>query len=271
MKRIQAVIPALALFAILACSVGAAGASTTSTVGFAVYKVQLASTGFSQSFTVNESISPTPNLSYDKLIIGVVSGSTEFNYSRSINSSLDLAPFVPAITNQTFTYSNASASASLSVAKNGTVPVMFHGASFSLASYSLSASLTVNGTSEKVSGALETFPSGLIYSVKVSAPVPDLAGIGALNMTIPSLASLSPLSTQLQQLGGTSSGTVSLSLTLLSTSMPLNGPSASPAEQVASIGIGAGAVATVLALGLGVRHRRSHQPEQTVQSEYSVD
>jgi hypothetical protein len=271
MKRTEAVIPALALFAILACSVGAAGASPTTTTGFAVYKVQLTSMGVTQSFTVNESISPTPNVSYDKLTIGVVSGSTEFNYSRSINSSLDVAPLIPAITNQTFSYKSASSSASVAVAKNGTVPVAFHGASYKLASYSVVASFVVNGTSEKINGALEAFPSGLVYFVTVSAPVPDLAGLAALNMTLPSLSSLSTLSAPLQSLGGSTSGAVVVSLTLLSTSMPLNSPTASPVEQVASIGIGAGAAVTVLALGLGVRHRRNQQPEQPARTEYSVD
>ncbi len=49
-----------------------------------------------------------------------------------------------------------------------------------MTSYALTAKINGNGTTETISGALSTFPSGLIYSVKFSAPIPSLSGLGAL-------------------------------------------------------------------------------------------
>jgi hypothetical protein len=273
MKRTEAVVTALALLAILLSSVGTASAATT---GFAVYGVQFSSMGVSHSFTVNESVSATSNVKYDKLILGVVSGTTELNYSRSINSSLDVSPFLPAISNQTFSYSTGSTSASVAIAKNGTVPVKFHGASYKLTSFSLSAKVSANGTSTTVTGALETFPSGLVYLLKVSALVPalpDLQGLASQNLTllgIPSTGGLLGANTPLLATASVST-TVTATITLLSTSLPLTDPTASPVEQVASIGIGAGAAVSVLALALGVRHRRSSRAEEQVKPEYAVD
>jgi hypothetical protein len=231
--------------------------------------------GFTRTATVNESISATSNPHVDTLVLGVVSGTTELNYSRSINSSLDISPFLPTITNQTFSYSSGSVSASLAVMMNGTVQVNFHGGSYKLTSFALSATVKANGTSETVKGALETFPSGLIYLVRVSGALPAMPsseGLALQNFTLPVLSSglLGGVATP-ELAANSTSGTFSISLTLLSTSLPLTDPVASPVEQVASIGIGAGAAASVLALGLGVRRRRARMAEEKAKPDYAVD
>ncbi len=272
MNRARMVLPALALAALL---LGAVGTVSAASPGYAVYGVQVSYMGTSHSVTVNESLSATTSASYDKLILSVVSGNSTYSYSTQINSSLDVSPFVPSISNQSFTYTSNSTTVSVSVMKNGSTPVQFHGSSYSLTSYAVKAAATSNGTTETVDAGLLTFPSGLIYSVKASIPVPNIDSLG--NLTVPGLttgAGLGSLGlgpdTAVSSIA-TTSGTATLSVTLLSTSLQLSGPASSATEQVASIGIGAGAVAGVLALGLSVHNRRRHKPEAAPKPEYAVD
>jgi hypothetical protein len=267
MKTAEAVLSVLALAVLL---LGAAGTASAATPGYAAYSVQLSSMGTSHTITVNESVSATSNVSYDKLILGVVSGNSTFSYSRSINSSLDVSPFLPSITNQSFSFTSGLTSVSVSILKNGSAPFKFNGGSYDLTSYALATRTSYNGTTETIDGAISAFPSGLVYSVKLTDNLPNLqglAGLGALSGTIPGL--ITPGS--IGSLAAPALGPVTLTVTLLSTSLPLSGPSSSATEQAASIGIGAGAVVSVLALGLGVRYRHRHESGAQPKPEYSVD
>jgi len=279
MKRTEAVLPALALMALL---FGAVGTASAATPGYAAYSVHISYMGTSHAITVNESVSATSNAKYDQLLLSIISGNSTFSYSRSINSSLNVSPLLPSVTNQSFSYASGSTSVTLSILKNGSIPVQFQGKGYDLTSYALSAKINSNGTTEAISGALSTFPSGLIYSVKVSAQVPSLMGLeglqglGGQGLAIPGLnltGGIGSLSGGIpsQLLTAGPSGTVTLGLTLLSTSLPLSGPSSSATAQAASIGIGAGAVVSVLALALGVRYRHRHQSSPQTRPEYSVD
>ncbi len=267
MNRAEALLPTLALAVLLLGAVGTAGASTP---GYAVYSVQVSAMGASHSIMVNESVSATSSASYDKLILSIVSGGSTFNYSRSINSSLDVSPFLPAVTNQSFAYTSGSSSVSVSILKNGTSSLRFDGGSYGLTSYSLTTRASYNGTAETIDGAISAFPSGLVYSVKLADTIPSLQGLTSLG----SLAGTLPGFNTTAGIGSLSSaalGPVTLAITLLSTSLPLSGPSSSATEQAASVGIGAGAVVSVLALGLGVRYRHRHEASQQPKPEYSVD
>jgi hypothetical protein len=276
MKRTEAVFLVIALVAL---SFGAVGTANAATPGYVVYSVQLSSTGVSHAITFNESVSATSNVNYDQLILSIVSGNSTFSYSRSINSSLDVSPLLPSISNQSFSYASGSSSVSLSVLKNGSTPIQFQSKSYDLTSYALAAKVNSSGTIDTASGALLTFPSGLVYSVKISAPVPNLMGaqgLGAQGLVIPNLNLTSGIGSLaggslFQGLTAAPSGTVTLALTLLSTSLPLSGPTSSTNEQAASIGIGAGAVVSALALALGVRYKHKHQVEPQAKPEYSVD
>lgn len=276
MKRTDAFLSVLAVAALL---LGSAGAASAATPGYAVYNVQVSYMGVSHGFTVNESVSATHDVNFDTLILTIVSGNSTFSYSRSINSSLDVSPFLPSITNQSFSYKSGSSTATLSIMKNGSAPVQFNGGSYSLTSYSVKAIVTSNGTTTSTSASLLTFPSGLVYSVKDSVSVPNLQGLPALgtgSLVLPglgstSLGSIGLGSSSILSLGAGASGNLVLSINLLSTSLPLTGPSPTLSAQAASIGIGAGAVISVLALGLGVRFRHRHQADTTPRPEYSVD
>ncbi len=208
--------------------------------------------------------------------MAVAHGSQTFSYTRSINSSLPVEPFLPAIANQTFSETANGSSVTASISRNGSVPVTFQGSSYTLSSYA--------------------------YNVQLSLQVPSLSalnmsGLGAAGFDLPGMTSIPSLgaSTMISSLpqtndnitvtgsvnafpsgliysiSGEVSGVVSFSITLLSTNLPLNGPGPSTATQVASLGIGAGAVGGALALGLGVRHKRHAQKPTEQKPEHWVD
>lgn len=274
MKRVSSLLSSIVAIAVIAVlAVAAAG----STQGTAVYRIQeaglstlLTTTGTSSStstvsYTVTEKVSPGPNASFDTLFLALASNAGNFTYSRLVNSSLQVQPFLPAITNQSFLYNGNGSSISFSIARNGTVPVVFQGQSYSMASYAISVEitgpvpnlsglnltgtdLTIAGVQAKVSalptsnvtttmtGSVYAFPSGLVYSAK-----------------------------------GDVQGQPPFSITLLSTTLPLNGPGPSAATQVASIGVGAGAIASALALALGVRHRKQVRKAAEAKPDHWVD
>jgi hypothetical protein len=249
MNRTAIVFSSVALLMLLVGGVGTAGAATP---GFAVYKVQLNSQGVTDSLTVNETVATTSSPSYDNLILSIVTASWNSSYSRSINSSSDVSPFVPSITNQTFTYGSATGSLSATIVKNGTIPLQFQGASYSLTSYSLNTKAVYNGSTSTDQGALSAFPSGLVYSAALKVTYPSLLAAGLQGL----LGGLNSSSIAINGFGSSLPGpvTASIGVTLLSTSLPLKSSSASAAAQVVSIGIGAGAVVSALAIGLGVRY-----------------
>jgi hypothetical protein len=217
--------------------VSTAGTALASPSGFAAYSVQVNSRGSSRNLTVNESISPTSNAGFDRLILKVASGSWNFNYSRSVNSSLDLFPFVPAISNQSFSYSSGSSRVSADVTQNGTLSVSFQGKTYQLTSLSFRASFSTSNHTGSLAGVLYAFPSGLVYSLRTSF-----------------------------------NATTSFSATLQSTSLPLNAAaSSSSAAQIASAGLGAGAVLSVVGLSLGVRSRRRKGQPAGAKPDYWVD
>jgi hypothetical protein len=261
MNRTAIALSAVGLMMLLA---GAVGTVSAATPGFAVYKVQFSSQSISYSLTVNETVATTSSPSYDNLILSVVTGTWNSSYSRSVNSSAEVSPFLPSITNQTFSYASGSGNLSVSISKNGTTPLQFQGTGYTLTSYSLSARTLSNDSRTAVQGAVTAFPSGLVDSVKLDVSYPSLQLPGIQGM----LAGLNSSSTSLPISAGgwgtlaPSQGaqrTASVSITLLSTSLPLNAASSSVTTQAASIGIGAGAAVSALAIGLGVRYHGKHK------------
>jgi hypothetical protein len=234
MKLAQTALSTVAIFLLVASIAGVGYAATS---GFAVYSVNFTYHGVSRSLTVNESITPTSNQAFDQLVLKVMSASWNFNYSRSINSTLALFPFLPAVSNQTFSFANGQSRVSLAVARNGTSILAFQGGTYKLSTYTLSVNYATTNSTGSITGAFHTLPSGLLYS-----------------------------------LNGSIDGTSSIAVTLLSTSLPLNAAgSSSSALQAASAGIGAGAALSVVALSLGIRHKRQNSHSSDSKPDYWVD
>jgi len=98
------------------------------------------------------------------------------------------------------------------------------------------SALPTSNVTTTMTGSVYAFPSGLVYSAK-----------------------------------GDVQGQPPFSITLLSTTLPLNGPGPSAATQVASIGVGASAIASALALALGVRHRKQVRKAAEAKPDHWVD
>jgi hypothetical protein len=216
----------------------AAGASPPSP-GYAAYSVQGTSNGVTHSFVVNESLSHGTSAS-SILSLVLTSSHGNLSYSRDINSSVDVLPYMPAITNQNLSYSFNSTTISATVSSGASVSAAFHGSSYSLSSYAFSVNVDSPRGAMTAAGTVLAFPSDLVYSVN-----------------------------------GTVNGGDSFSITLLSTSLPLTSSSHSfGSAQATSVGLGAGAAITALALGLGVRFRKSgstHTESREAKPDHWVD
>jgi hypothetical protein len=186
----------------------------------AVYQISVYFKGMSHTVTFNETVSSTSNKDWDLLFLSVFSNNWSLSYSRSVNSSHQFFPYVPSIANQTFKFNSTELSLTLSLQKNGTKQVQFQGGSYTLTTYSFTASVYSRGQSGSLRGEVEAFPSGLLYSAKLS------------------------------------SEKGSVSVMLLSTNLPLTLPSPSSQQQAASIIVGVGAVAAAVAGSFGIRHMR---------------
>src|SRR5437899_1263097 len=98
MREGQLILSTVAAVMLLA---GLVGAVSGATPGFAAYTVQFSTHGVSKSFAVNESVTQTSKPALDKLFLSVTSPSSNFTYSKFVNSSLMIQPFFPAVTTPT--------------------------------------------------------------------------------------------------------------------------------------------------------------------------
>jgi len=232
MKRSLVVLLGLTLVLALTPTIEAVAASTS---GYVAYSVQVSSAGSNRSFSVNETVSPSSHQGQSLLTLVMQSASTNFTYSHLINSSLSVFPFMPAITNNSFTYSNDSYSVTARIVQAGTSQVTFHGAAYTLNDFAISASFTSAKASGNAAGKLSAFQSDLVYSVAFS------------------------------------SNSTAVAATLTSTSLPLQAGSASPSLQVATAGVGVSVAAAAVALSLGVRARRKGEQGEVQKPDHWVD
>lgn len=232
MNRSSLVFLGLTLVLVLAPIVQAGAAASS---GYVAYGVQASSNGNQRSFSVNESVSPSSRQGESILSLVVNSASTNVTYSHFINSSLVVFPYIPAITNRTFTYSNDSYTITASITQTGTSQVTFQGKAYTLSDYAFTATFTNAQGSRSAKGTLSAFQSGLVYSVTFSS--------NATNVTA----------------------------TLTSTSLPLQAESTAPSLQMASAGVGVSVAVGAVALSLGVRARRKREPGTGQKPDHWVD
>jgi hypothetical protein len=203
--------------------------------GYVAYSIHASFNGSQQSFSVNETVSPSSSQGRSILSLAVASASTNFTYSHLINSSLTVFPYLPVVTNQSFTYRNDSYSISARITQTGSSQVNFRGETYSLSDYAFYANFTGGESSRNASGDLSVLPSGLVYSISLLS-------------------------------GGTT-----VTVMLVSTSLPLQASSAAPNLQVASVGVGASVAAAAVALSVGVRARRKKRPEASPKPDHWAD
>lgn len=198
--------------------IASSASSSSATLGYVSYQVTLNRQGSSvpNTFVVNESSVPTNQKDLDTITVGLVSSLQNITYSKVVNTSSipEVFPFIPGITNQTFSYATHGLSIGAQITNVGTTTFTFNGTSYSAQRYSLSLSVKNSSSSKTMlgNGTLLAFPSGLLYSVQIQ----------------------------------NSNATYSASVQLLATNLPLKEPSnsMSTTEGIAMIGAGIlGAVA----------------------------
>jgi hypothetical protein len=221
--RIFPVVAILAAFLLIAMPLSiasSAASSSSSTTGYVSYQVTLNgnSNATSVALVINESSTPTNQNGFDNITVGLVSSLQNFSFSKIVNTTSlpEVLPFIPGITNQSFTYSTHGVSIGARISIAGSSPISFNGTSYNGQVYSLSLSVTnsSNDRTLEATGTAVAFPSGLLYSVHIQNP---------------------------------SNNSESITVQLLATNLPLKDPtsSASTAEGAAMVGAGILAAAAI--------------------------
>lgn len=209
--------------------------SSSPSTGYAAYNVQVTANGTVRAASVNESVTPASSPGNSIVLLAVEGTQSNFTYSRVVNSSLTLFPYLPAITSQNFTYSGKSYSVAATVSQQGTSQVTFQGESYTLTDYSFSAEISSTNGSATITGSVSAFPSDLVYSASAQA------------------------------------NSTSVSATLTGTSLALSAAAAAPGVQTASAGIGLSLAAGAVALSLGVRMKRKQGSAGSSTPDHWVD
>jgi len=222
--------------------IGANSASAQPIIGQSAGYVQygISITGFDdhlllEDFLVTESVSPTGQPDFIDVTLSISSESKNFTYSKVVNStSLPmLFPYMPELTNQSFSYAMQGISISASLDNTGQTPVTFNDNTYQATKYLVSLSATNNSKVVSAQGNIVSMPSGLIYSIQLSFN---------------------------QQ---------SVELTLISTDLELNQPQSSVDPLGASI-LGGGAILAVAiaapTIFKKIKHNKSKQQTKTSQT-----
>jgi hypothetical protein len=209
--------------------------SSSPSSGYAAYSVQVNQNGTARSISVNESVTPSSSPGKSILLLTVEAASSNFTYSHAVNSSSALFPYLPAISNENYTYSGKSYTVAARISQQGTSQVTFQGKAYTVTNYAFSANIASANGSKTISGSVSAFPSDLVYSVSVHA------------------------------------NSTSVAATLTSTSLALSTVAAAPALQAASAGIGISLAAGAVALSIGVRMKRKQGSAGSSNPDHWVD
>jgi hypothetical protein len=218
-----------------ASTVGSSSSSSSPSTGYAAYSIQVIQNGTSRTVSVNESVTQSSTPGRSIIVLAVEAASSNFTYSRFVNSSLTLFPYLPAITGQNYTYSSKSYTVTATISQQGTSTVTLQGKPYTVTNFAFSANVASTNGSRTISGTVSTFPSDLVYSVSAHA---NSTGVAA---------------------------------TLTSTSLTLSSAAAAPALQAASAGIGLSLAAGAVALSLGIRMKRKQGPGVPSNPDHWVD
>lgn len=222
-------------FAIVLLFTGSVVLAAQPTTGFAEYKVTAATPMGGHSILVNETVRGSDRAGFSDLILQLTGTTQNLTYSRLVNSSTVLLPFLPTIPSQSFDYANGTFSVHANLTQAGTKSLAFQGSNYTMTVYGISLSGSYGNRSFAAAGTIEAFPSSLVYSVEL--------GSGIL---------------------------FHASLVLQNTDLPLSQPSADMTT-AAYAGAGVGAVGVAAAAALFVRRRERHSKAQEQKPLHWVD
>jgi hypothetical protein len=187
--------------------------------GFVTYQVSLSSPKGQHSVSVTETVGSNSKAGYSDLMLQIFGTKQNLSYSRIVNASDNLFPFLPSITSRTFDYSNGTKySVHVNLADSGSAVVTFKGSQYTLSVLTISISGSYGLKAFRANGTVETFPSTLVYS----------ASLG--------------------------NGTAKVEALLQATDLPLNSPSAQ-ASTAAYVGAGVGIGALAIGGAFLIRRR----------------
>ena len=232
----------LAFLATMLLTVGVTNfalASTGQSSGYVQYKVtfnDLENPIRSTSAIVNYSAQTTGQTGFVDLSLALSSASTNFTYSKAVNSSSlpEIFPYLAGLTNQSFSYQTQGISITANLVNAGQVTVTYNGTSYQATNYQVSITAENSSSAESFSanGDLTSMPSGLINSAQLT-----------LNQT------------------------TTVNVTLLSTNLPLN---AQPAGiNIVGASMFGGAIIAVAAIATLAVYRRTKTKKSSAQTQAS--
>jgi hypothetical protein len=218
-------VASLALAALLVVSSAAASQPGG---GFVAYRVSVTLPSGQQSAVVNESVVQSSKPGFSDLILQLTGSRQNLTYSRLVNSSTALFPYLSNLASQALDYSNGTtANAHLNFSAAGTTTVTFQGSQYTLSLYTFAVSSSYHGMTIVANGTLEVFPSSLVYSATAG------------------------------------NGNVSLRAVLVATDLQLNQPSGQTAASTyVGAGLGVGGVALVAVFLARRKDRKVQSQEQ---------
>jgi hypothetical protein len=222
-------------FAITLLFTGSAALATQPTTGSASYRITLSSTMGTHSVLVNETVKGSDRAGFSDLILQLTGTTQNLTYSRLVNSSEALLPFMPTVPSQSFEYSNKTFSIHANLTQAAADSINFQGSRYTMTAYDISLSGSYGNRSFTAVGTIESFPSSLVYSVVLS-----------------------------------SGNLLHVSIVLQGTNLPLSQPSTASAT-AAYAGAGLTAVGVAAAAALVIRRRERHSKAQGQKPLHWVD
>lgn len=161
------------LFSLTAVSLVSAQPLIGQAEGYVKYEISI--TGISEyfqlsDFIVTESIKPTDKADFMNVELSLSSPTTNFTYSKVMNSSTlpIIFPYLPELTNQSFSFQREGFSISASIVNTGQSQVNFNDNTYQAIKYLIDISATNSSKGINAQGEILTMPSGLIYKAKIS-------------------------------------------------------------------------------------------------------
>ena len=154
----------MAIGAVALLIVSPAFAAQLST-GFATYQVTLTTPTGQHTVLVNETVKVTDKPGFSDLILQLTGGTQNLTYSRLVNSSMNLLPYLPSIPSQSVDYSNGTKyNVQANFTAGGTKPLIFKGTQYTLSVYTIVVHATLGNRTVDANGTVAAFPSSLVYS-----------------------------------------------------------------------------------------------------------
>lgn len=160
--------PAALAFAVALLFAASAAFAALPTTGSATYKVTASSPMGSYSAVVNETVRGSHTAGFSDLVLQLTGTTQNLTYSRLVNSSEALLPFMPTVPSQSFDYSNGTLSVHANLTQAAPQSVSFGGSSYAMTVYDVSLAGSYGNRSLAAAGTVEAFPSSLVYSVELS-------------------------------------------------------------------------------------------------------